>query len=189
EELTTSREVLRIKVWARDGTVAFSDLPALRGRQFEVEEDLEEVFGGETSTEFSNGDADENLFEQGLADEFLSIYLPIRTTSGEIVGAYEVYEDAAPIEAAVNAARRDVVMFVGAMALALLALIYVAFAGSSRLLSNQNRRLREQSVTEQLLTTDLRRSEERFRSLVRNSADVNVILGRDGTIAYESPAV
>jgi diguanylate cyclase (GGDEF)-like protein/PAS domain S-box-containing protein len=82
-----------------------------------------------------------------------------------------------------------VVTFVGAMAIALLALIYVAFAGSSRLLSNQNRRLREQAVTEQLLTTDLRRSEERFRSLVRNSADVNVILGRDGTIAYESPAV
>jgi len=189
EELTASREVLRIKVWATDGTVAFSDLPALRGRQFEVEEDLEEVFDGETSTEFSAGDSDENLFERGLADEFLSIYLPIRTAGGDIVGAYEVYEDAAPIEAAVDAARRDVVLLVGAMAAALLAIVYVAFAGSSRLLANQNRRLREQSITEQLLTTDLRRSEERFRSLVRNSADVNVILARDGTIAYESPAV
>jgi len=189
EELTASREVLRIKVWAKDGTVAFSDLPALRGRQFELEEDLEEVFGGETSTEFSTGESDENVFERGLADEFLSIYLPIRTVGGEIVGAYEVYEDAAPIEAAVDAARRDVVLFVGAMAAALLAIVYVAFAGSSRLLVNQNRRLRDQAVTEQLLTTDLRRSEERFKSLVRNSADVNVILGRDGTIAYESPAV
>jgi diguanylate cyclase (GGDEF)-like protein/PAS domain S-box-containing protein len=189
EELTASRQVLRIKVWSKDGTVVYSDLPALRGRNFGVADDLEEVFAGETSAEFSAGDAEENEFEHGLADEFLSIYLPIRTATGAIVGAYEVYEDAAPIEAAVDGARRDVVSFVGAMALALMALIYVAFATSSRLLVNQNRRLREQAITEQLLTTDLRRSEERFRSLVRNSADVNVILGRDGTIAYESPAV
>ena len=189
EELTASGDVLRIKVWAKDARVVFSDLPALRGRQFELEEDLEEVFDGETAAEFSAGDADENIFEHGLAAEFLSIYLPIRTSIGEIVGAYEVYEDAAPIEGAVNAARRDVVLFVGAMALALLAVIYVAFAGSSRLLTRQNRRLREQAITEQLLATDLRRSEERFRSLVRNSADVNLILGRDGTITYESPAV
>src|SRR2546429_5328385 len=38
---------------------------------------------------------------------------------------------------------------------------YVAFGGSSRLLTLQNRRLREQAVTEQLLATDLRRSDER----------------------------
>jgi diguanylate cyclase (GGDEF)-like protein/PAS domain S-box-containing protein len=189
EDLTSSGELLRIKVWALDGTVAFSDLPELRGRQFELEEDLEEVFDGETSAEFGAGEDEENVFERGLVEEFLSVYLPIRSASGEIVGAYEVYEDAAPIEIAVDAARRDVVLFVGAMSAALLAIVYVAFAGSSRLLANQNRRLREQSVTEQLLTTDLRRSEERFRSLVRNSADVNVIIGRDGTIAYESPAV
>ena len=189
EELTSGGQILRIKIWTHDATVAFSDLPALRGRQFELEDDLQEAFDGETATEFTNGAQAENEFEHGLAARFLSIYTPIRTTAGEVVGAYELYEDAAPIDAAVDAARRDVIMFVGAMAAALLALVYVAFAGASRLLANQNRRLREQSVTEQLLTTDLRRSEERFRSLVRNSADVNVILARDGTITYESPAV
>ena len=189
EQLTEGGQILRLKVWTLDGTVAFSDLPALRGRNFGVAGDLQDVFDGETATEFSTGSEEENEFEHGLADRFLSIYTPIRAGNGEVVGAYEVYEDAAPIDTAVDAARRDVVLFVGAMAAALLALIYVAFAGASRLLTNQNRRLREQAVTEQLLTTDLRRSEERFRSLVRNSADVNVILGRDGTIIYESAAV
>ena len=33
EELTASGDVLRIKVWAKDARVVFSDLPALRGRQ------------------------------------------------------------------------------------------------------------------------------------------------------------
>ena len=100
-----------------------------------------------------------------------------------------MYEDAAPIEADVARTQRDVVLFTAAMTLALLVLLYVAFAGTSRLLTMQNRRLREQAVNEQLLSTDLRRSEERFRSLVRNSLDVNMIVAADGTIAYESPAV
>ena len=157
EQLAGAGQILRIKVWAPDGTVAFSDLPALRGRQFPLEGDLEEVFDGGTETEFSDGSAEENVFEHGLADRFLSIYLPIRAASGGIVGAYEVYEDAAPIDAAVDAVRRDVVLFVGAMALALLAIVYVAFAGSSRLLTGQNRRLREQALTEQLRATECSR--------------------------------
>jgi diguanylate cyclase (GGDEF)-like protein/PAS domain S-box-containing protein len=189
EELVRAGQILRIKVWTRDGTVAFSDLAELRGQQFEVEDDLEEALRGEPTTEFTDGTHPENVHERGLAARFLSIYLPIRDQSGAVVGAYEMYEDAAPIEADVAATRRDVVLYVGAMALALVAMLYVAFAGSSSLLSAQNRRLREQAVTEQLLAADLRRSEERFRSLVRNSVDVNVILAADGTIAYESPAV
>ncbi|HJP88492.1 MAG TPA: EAL domain-containing protein [Candidatus Limnocylindrales bacterium] len=189
EELVKSGQILRIKVWLPDGTVAFSDLAALRGQKFDVEDDLGEALDGDTSTEFSDGSAVENVHERGLANHFLSIYLPIRDGAGNVVGAYEMYEDAAPIEADVAATRRDVVLYVGAMALALVGMLYVAFAGSSSLLTAQNRRLREQSVTEQLLAADLRRSEERFRSLVRNSVDVNVILAADGTIAYESPAV
>jgi diguanylate cyclase (GGDEF)-like protein/PAS domain S-box-containing protein len=189
EELVRAGQILRIKVWLPDGSVAFSDLADLRGQHFELEDDLEEAFDGEAATEFVDGSAEENVHERGLADRFLSIYLPIRDQSGTVVGAYEMYEDAAPIEADVAATRRDVILYVGAMALALLGMLYVAFAGSSSLLTNQNRRLREQSVTEQLLAADLRRSEERFRSLVRNSVDVNVILAADGTIAYESPAV
>jgi diguanylate cyclase (GGDEF)-like protein/PAS domain S-box-containing protein len=189
EELVRAGQILRIKVWTPGGTVAFSDLPDLRGQAFELEDDLEAALDGTASTEFVDGSEDENVHERGLAARFLSIYLPVRNQANEVVGAYEMYEDAAPIEADVAATRRDVILFVGAMALALLAMLYVAFAGSSTLLTLQNRRLREQAVTEQLLVADLRRSEERFRSLVRNSVDVNVILAADGTIAYESPAV
>ncbi len=36
---------------------------------------------------------------------------------------------------------------------------------------------------------NLRRSEERFRSLVQHSSDVITVLGADGTIRYESPSV
>ncbi len=68
-------------------------------------------------------------------------------------------------------------------------LIWLAFGGASRVLAGQNRRLQEQATTERLLLVDLQRSEERFRSLVQNASDGVVVLGEDGLIRYESPAV
>jgi diguanylate cyclase (GGDEF)-like protein/PAS domain S-box-containing protein len=173
--LVASGKILRIKIWRPDGTVQFSDLPALRGTRFEIGDELEEALGGEIATEFSSATAEENIFERGLADRFLEIYLPIRASvTSDVVGAYEIYEDAAPIEAEIATTRRDVLLIVGSMALALLGLLFAAFSGASRLLTRQNR--------------ELRSSEERFRSLVKNSVDVNMIVRSDGTIAYESAA-
>jgi diguanylate cyclase (GGDEF)-like protein/PAS domain S-box-containing protein len=153
-----------------------SDLPVLRGRHFEPDDDLAEVMEGQVIAGFSDGSADENEFERGLADEFLEMYLPIRTPqASEPIGIYEIYQDAAPILRQIDQTRRDVLLIVGAMAAALLLLLFGAFSGTSRLLARQNR--------------DLRRSEERFRSLVRNSIDVQVITDGAGRITYESSAV
>jgi diguanylate cyclase (GGDEF)-like protein/PAS domain S-box-containing protein len=173
--LVAAGKILRIKIWSPDGSVLFSDLAALRGRQFPVGEELTEALEGHVATDFSSGSDDENIFERGLADRFLSVYLPIRVPgSSVVVGVYEIYEDAAPIEASIATTRQDVLQIVGAMALALLALLFAAFSGASRLLTRQNHQLR--------------RSEERFRSLIQNSVDVNMVVRADGTIAYESSA-
>jgi diguanylate cyclase (GGDEF)-like protein/PAS domain S-box-containing protein len=176
ERLVASGKILRIKVWAADGTVVASDLPALRGRNFPVDDDLTEAFEGNLQTGFSDATAEENVFEQGLADRFLEMYLPIRLPgSSEVVGVYEIYQDAASIEGQIDATRRDVLVIVGAMGVALLLLLFAAFSGASRLLARQNR--------------ELRRSEERFRSLVQNSIDVQLITDAEGRITYESAAV
>src|SRR5206468_9166618 len=115
--------------------ILFSDLPALRGARFEVDEDLTEVFEGQAVTQISGATEAENVFERGLADRFLSIYLPIRSAGGDrVLAAYEIYEDAAPIEADIDSTRRDVLLIVGGMALLLLGLLYLAFSGAARLL-------------------------------------------------------
>ena len=176
EQLTAGGRLLRIKIWRRDGTVVFSDLLALRGRRFEVEDDLQEAFAGETATAITPPDADENVFERELTPLVLEIYTPISAGPGRgIVGAYEVYQDARPLQASIDSTRRDVLLIVGALGLVLLALLWGAFRGANRLLSD--------------LAGRLRRSEARFRSLVQNSTDLVLLVDPDGMTRYVSPAI
>ncbi len=168
----------------------FSDLPALRGRAFDVSEELEEALAGEVETELTAPDASENVFERGLANRVLEVYLPLRDpATGDIIGAYEVYHNAAHIDAHVEATSRDALIIVGICGAGLLLLLYLGFSGTSRRLTTQNRLLRERTLAQELLAVDLRRGEERFRSLVHNSADIIAVLDADGTVSYSSPAV
>jgi diguanylate cyclase (GGDEF)-like protein/PAS domain S-box-containing protein len=183
ERLVESGYFLRIKIWDPSGTVLFSDKPELRGRQFEVEADLDEAFDGKVESDITDATADENIFEHGLATRLLEIYSPVRLAStGKVVAAYEIYRDASAIEAGLDATRRDVFLIAGAMATALTVLLIIAFDGTARRMRRQNGRL-------QTLTRTLRDREARFRSLVQNASDLFLVVSREGTIRYESPAV
>jgi diguanylate cyclase (GGDEF)-like protein/PAS domain S-box-containing protein len=174
--LVGTGQLLRIKVWNPQGTVVYSDLPALRGQNFGVADDLSNAFDGATSAEFSKGEDAENVFERGLASELLSIYLPLYGTSGgDAIGVYEIYEDAGPIVSEIEATRLDVLLIVGGCGAALMLVLFLGFAGASKMLSRQNQLLRS--------------SERRFRSLVHNSADVSMVVDGSGRIAYESDTV
>ncbi len=176
EKLVGSGQIVRIKVWAPNGTVVFSDLPALRGHSFEVDEDLGDALKGETKADVSSVSASENIFEQGLAPRLVEVYLPIVNRPGaKPVGAYEIYQDAAQLEAVIAATRRDVFLISGGIGLVLLLGLYASFRGANRLLRELTRRLRG--------------SEARFRSLVQNSSDLILLLDQGGVVTYVSPAI
>jgi diguanylate cyclase (GGDEF)-like protein/PAS domain S-box-containing protein len=183
ERLVESGYFVRVKVWDPSGTILFSDLSELRGRRFEVEDDLHEAFEGNVESDITDGTADENVFEHGLASRLLEIYSPVRLRpDGEVVAAYEIYRDASAIEASIAATRRDVFVIAGAMASALVVLLLIAFDGTSRRIRRQNRRLQDLAQT-------LREREGRFRSLVQNGSDLFLVVSREGTIRYGSPAI
>ncbi len=130
----------------------FSDLPALRGRPFEISDELAEALDGEVETELTAPDASENVFERGLASRVLEVYLPLRDpATGTIIGAYEVYHNAAHIDAHVAATRRDALLIVGICGAGLLLLLYLGFSGTARRLATQNRLLRERTLDQELL--------------------------------------
>ena len=190
--LIASGDILRINIWSRDGRVVYSTDAELRGGRFSIGEDLATAFAGQSVASYENEHAHE-VDEPGQEPPTsltLEVYVPIRgAVDGAPFGVFEVYEDASPIEERVTAAKRDVFLVALVAASSLLALLALAFAGSSRMLRRHNRLLREQAAHEQVLTDDLRRNEERFRSLVRNASDGIMIARADGTVTYESPGV
>ena len=152
ERLVLAGDLRRIKLWSRSGTIVYSDDPALRGRTYGIDRELAQAFAGATILEFgSANDHDQASGDRELPDRFLEIYVPIRgEVDGAPIGVYEVYQDARPIEARVEETRRDVFMVAVAGASVLLALVWIAFAGASRLLGQQNRLLRERALRDPL---------------------------------------
>ena len=191
ERLSLANSIRVINIWSRDGSIVYSSEPGVRGQRFSIGSAVARAFAGETVSDYEA--RDEGTGRVGgvvLPERFLQVYVPIRgAVDGNPFAVYEVYQDAAPIEDQVEGTRRDVFLVTMAATTILLGLLWLAFASASRRLSWQNRLLRQRAAAERLLATDLRRSEERFRSLVRNSSDIILILRADGTIAYESPAV
>jgi len=187
QQLGASGDIRAVHIWARDGTAVYSNLPGVRGLRFTLPGAVARAFEGHPSAEYK-ANADTRL-GAGLGAN-LDIALPIRDAgSAQPYAVYQVIEDAASIETRVAATERDVFVIALAAASGLLVLILLAFLGTSRRLSVQNRLMREQATTRELLSADLRRSEERFRSLVRNASDVILVIGPDGGLLYESPAV
>jgi diguanylate cyclase (GGDEF)-like protein/putative nucleotidyltransferase with HDIG domain len=143
----------RIIIWSPDGRTVYSSDPGLRGRMFEVDEDLRAALTGQSRWVFGEEAEDEALTLETarLPAPFLELYVPIRgMTDGNPVGVYEVYQDARPIELAVSEARNGVRLAALGAAGALFAVLWLAFAGTSRLVGRQNRLLRERAMRDPL---------------------------------------
>jgi diguanylate cyclase (GGDEF)-like protein/PAS domain S-box-containing protein len=189
ERLIVSGDIRVISIWSRDGRIVYSTAPELRGRRFSIDGMVTTAFLGTSASSYAADDPTRTPDGTAARGQMLDIYVPIRgLVDGDPIGVYVVEQDARPIEERVATTRRDVFLLALAAASVLAVVLVVAFAASSALLGRQNRMLRARADTEQLLTADLRRSEERFKSLVRNSTDVILIIAADGAIGYESPA-
>src|SRR5262245_5510168 len=65
----------------------------------------------------------------------------------------------------------------------------VAVAILARITWRQRVRLDEQRIEREALAEQVRRSDERLDTLIRDTADVVTLVNPDGTIGYDSPAL
>ncbi len=82
----------RVKIWARDGTIIYSDEGRLIGQRFELDDEALAVFDGadtDSKAEVSDLSGPENRYEEP-AVKLLEVYMPIETPSGETL-LYEAY--------------------------------------------------------------------------------------------------
>jgi diguanylate cyclase (GGDEF)-like protein/PAS domain S-box-containing protein len=197
ERLTQSGEIRRINLWSRDGRIVYSSVPELRGRRFSIGTQIAGAYAGDDVARYVDGEAASAGESAGVGEDlaalpghYLELSVPIRgTVDGNPIGVYDVFQDARLIDQRIAGTRAGVFIVAVVASSLLVAMIWLALGGASRVLAGQNRRLQEQATTERLLLVDLRRNEERFRSLVQNASDGVVVLGEDALIRYESPAI
>ena len=92
-------DVQRIKLWARDGTVVYSDTTDLIGEKFDLGDEAVRVLAtGVPEAEESDLGKPENRFEGGSPGGLLEVYTRVTSPEGEPL-LFEVYYSAADVEA------------------------------------------------------------------------------------------
>src|SRR6476646_7146153 len=140
KDVMARNHIARVKIWAKDGIILYSDVPDLIGKKFEVEDDLIEAFGGQVHSDVSNLDADENQFEKKTFDRLLELYLPLRISgSAEPTAVFEVYHDMAAVDARNNEIRNFAWLALSVGFLALYGSLFLLVFRASRTINRRNR--------------------------------------------------
>ena len=92
--------VIRLQMFALDGTVLYADLPSKRGDTFDFTTDdhFLAAVQGHIENEVSNLDGPENRELQDAFHQALEVYVPV-DIGGQVVGVYEMYQDLGPARA------------------------------------------------------------------------------------------
>ena len=84
-------EIVRVKVWRPDGTIAYSDAPSLVGRRYPLDADDRAVLtSGATVADLSDLTRPENALERQFG-KLLQVYLPVTAVSGQTL-LFEMYQ-------------------------------------------------------------------------------------------------
>ena len=88
--------VVRVKIWRPDGTVLYSDNPALVGVRFDLDDNQRAALARpQTRAEVSDLDEPENALD-GRGGKLIEVYRPIWTPSGRQL-LFEIYTDYGPV--------------------------------------------------------------------------------------------
>ncbi len=135
-----SANIVRIKIWNRQGLLIYSDDKGIMGKTFPVERDLQEAFRGEIASDITTLQAGENIGERGLYEQLFEIYVPLQPSdSSAIMGAYEVYYDLSKLQPRLMQIRYTVWSGVGIAFLLLYGALFVLIRNASRELIQRNK--------------------------------------------------
>jgi HD-GYP domain-containing protein (c-di-GMP phosphodiesterase class II) len=165
-----SSNIVRIKIWNRNGLLVYSDESSIVGKTFPPSDELAEAFAGNLTTEFSALEEEENVAERGLYKRLFEIYVPLQLAdSDEILGVYEVYYDLSKLEPQLARVR---FLVWGGMGTGFVLLYGVLFF----LIRKASRDLIQRNAENQLLLAAEKKQRELSETLERVSSALGEIL-------------
>jgi putative nucleotidyltransferase with HDIG domain len=148
-DLAERPDILSVKVWNPDGTLEWANIaPERIGKRFPVGGELADVLETkEPRAEFSTlGDEEDSVEATRIEGDVIEVYAPLFAGQKEVVGAYEIYADAEPLEASIDERKRTI-WIANAMLFALLWILLMLLArNASGMLRRQTTTLRERSA-------------------------------------------
>ena len=148
-DLAERPDILSVKVWNTDGTLAWTNIaPERIGKRFPVNGELAEVLETKEATaEFSTlSDKEDSVEAARIESDVIEVYAPLFAGQREVIGAYEVYADAGPLEQSI-AGRKRAIWIASATLFAILWVLLLLLArNASGMLRRQTTALRERSA-------------------------------------------
>ena len=180
------KEMVDIKIWRTDGTVAYSSQPQLIGKSFPLGGNLKLALQGTVGSEFDELDAEENVLERQMHRHILEIYAPMRETGTErIIAVAEFYQLSDGLAHELAWARGESVLVVGCLSLLMLAALSGIVRRGSRTITTQQKTLSERvlelsrllvqnnELRQRVAEANQRSSEHNERFLRRVSAELH----------------
>lgn len=162
-------QIRRVKIWGGHGEVLYSTDPtAIREESAEGNRELALALAGSVSAEISRSAIISST--EPLLGRLMEIYVPINIADGQVVGAYELYQDMGDVEARIATIHRSVWIGVAVG----FGLLYLALLGVVRSASAQ---LRRRNV-------ELERERATLSGVMRSMGQGLLVLNPDQTIRY-----
>ena len=164
QERVLGERVVRVKLWARDGRIVYSDEPRLIGARFPLDEEkLDVLRSGATNASLSDLSGLENRYERGQGDLY-EVYLPIRAPDGTPL-LFETYQR----RSAVASTGRRIWMPFAALMLGSLVLLWLVQVPLAWRLDRKLRR--SQAEREALLVRAVEASDDERRRIAADLHD------------------
>jgi signal transduction histidine kinase len=157
-------ETERVKVWAPDGRIVYSDATELIGGQFGLSSLAVAAFGGEVTTHISDLDDPAHAGERAHG-QLIEVYVPVVGPDGSVMMVVEVEQRLDSLNEAMGSITRNVWLSIGA-GVGVLAIFLVALA--TAVARGINRRRRQ---AESLLGALFQAQEEERRHIVGSLHD------------------
>ncbi len=189
-ETPLGRRVVLVKVWGPNGLIVYSSRRELIGREFAETKSLKRAWSGQLGFEFEDLDDPENEWERSLDIPLLEIYAPVRDLTGNhrVIAVAEFYESATRLHAELLRARRESLLIVGLLSLAMLAVLFVIVRRGSRTIIRQQAALANRIQELSRLLARNAELRQRMNTVQRRSADIKEsFLRRIGSDLHDGP--
>jgi len=135
-------ETVRVKVWAPDGTIVYSDADELVGQRFELPSHAADAFSGVTGKHVSDLTDPAHAYDRGHG-ELIELYAPITVVDGVPRYVAEVEQDASGFNRALSQIARNVWVSIGIGIVAIGVVMAVGIVARDRELNRRRRQAEE----------------------------------------------